>query len=175
MGGVPVSYSLPISRAFLPCISELEALVSPRTKMLVVNSPANPTGQVFSRALMGELAAFARRHNIFILSDEIYSEIVFAENSASAPSILEHDAGRHVVVISGMSKNYSMTGFRVGFTRAHPEYVQVGISMWVKIYTYICMHIYMRICMYICIYIYVHICMGVGIYLYMYVACLRVD
>eukprot|EP00048_Salpingoeca_helianthica_P021248 m.11265 g.11265 ORF g.11265 m.11265 type:complete len:388 (+) comp5756_c0_seq1:17-1180(+) len=121
---VPVFYSLPLARAFLPDIRELERLVTPRTKMLIVNSPCNPTGQVLPTKVLGELMDFARAHNLFVLSDEIYSEIVF--EGATAPSALQHDASERVIVVSGMSKNYSMTGFRVGFTRASPEYIQLA-------------------------------------------------
>ncbi len=82
----PVFYSLAPERAFLPDLQEMESKLSPRTKLLLINSPSNPTGQVFSRKIMADLMAFARVNNLAVLSDEIYSEMVFS--GETAPSAL---------------------------------------------------------------------------------------
>lgn len=123
--GVPVPYSLRAPR-FLPDLGELESLVTPRTKILLVCSPSNPTGQVHDDALTEALVAFARRHDLWVVSDEIYSEIVF-ENQA--PSVLKFDTDGRSLVISGMSKTYAMTGYRVGFTRGPVDYINVGAKL----------------------------------------------
>jgi len=123
--GVSVPYSLRAPQ-FLPDLDELDSLVTPRTKILLVCSPSNPTGQVHDPALTEALVAFARRHDLWVVSDEIYSEIVF-ENKA--PSVLNFDTDGRCLVINGMSKTYAMTGYRVGFTRGPVDYINVGAKL----------------------------------------------
>ena len=115
--GVPVRYSLSPERGFLPDIAELERLVTPRTRALLVNTPGNPTGAVFGEALVRELAAFCRRHDLWLLSDEIYEHIVF-DSAHISPG---RYAPERTVTISGFSKAYAMTGWRLGYTVAPPE------------------------------------------------------
>jgi aspartate aminotransferase/aminotransferase len=123
--GVPVPYSLRAPQ-FLPDLDELQSLVTPRTKILLVCSPSNPTGQVHDEALTEALVAFARRNDLWVVSDEIYSEIVF-ENKA--PSVLNFDTDGRCLVVNGMSKTYAMTGYRVGFTRGPVDYINVGAKL----------------------------------------------
>ncbi len=123
--GKPLYYTLKPENQFLPDLDELEKLVSPRTKLLLVCNPSNPTGQVCDRALLQELMKFATRHDLYVLSDEIYSEIVFDQPHASA---LPGDPER-VLLVSGMSKSYAMTGYRVGLTRARPEYIELAAKL----------------------------------------------
>ena len=123
--GIPVPYALRAPR-FLPNLDELQSLVTPRTKILLVCSPSNPTGQVHDEALTEALVAFARRNDLWVVSDEIYSEIVF-ENPA--PSVLNFDIDGRCLVISGMSKTYAMTGYRIGFTRGPVDYINVGAKL----------------------------------------------
>ncbi|MCC7261349.1 MAG: pyridoxal phosphate-dependent aminotransferase [Candidatus Latescibacteria bacterium] len=122
----PVCYSLRPENQFLPDLDELEKLVSPRTRLLLLCTPSNPTGQVYDAALMQRLMAFASRHDLYVLSDEIYGDIVFDQAHASA---LSCDPDGRALIISGMSKSYAMTGFRVGFTRARPEYIELAAKL----------------------------------------------
>src|SRR3954468_4908213 len=89
----PVPYSLTPERGFLPSIDELEALVTPRTRMLIVNSPSNPLGAVFPREVLVELLGFARRHDLWILSDEVYERFVWGESHISIAAIEAETAG----------------------------------------------------------------------------------
>lgn len=123
--GVPVPYSLR-APLYLPDLEELQSKVTPRTKILLVCSPSNPTGQVHDGALTEALVAFARRNDLWLISDEIYSEIVF-ENPA--PSVIEFDTDERCVVISGVSKTYAMTGYRIGFTRGPAHYISVASKL----------------------------------------------
>jgi aspartate/methionine/tyrosine aminotransferase len=123
--GVPVPYRLE-APLFLPDLSNLESLVTPRTKLLIVCSPSNPTGQVHDEAMTEALVAFARKHDLWVVSDEIYSEIVF---DRTAPSVLNYDSDERCVVIHGVSKSYSMTGYRIGFSRASRAYTQIAAKM----------------------------------------------
>lgn len=123
--GVPVPYTLQ-APLFLPDLDQLQSRVTPRTKILLVCSPSNPTGQVHDAALTEALVAFARRNDLWVVSDEIYSEIVF-ENPA--PSVLSFDTDERCLVINGVSKTYAMTGYRIGFTRGRADYITVGAKL----------------------------------------------
>lgn len=125
MHGVPVHYPLPLSRGFLPDIAELDRLVTPRTKALLINSPGNPTGTVFPEALVREIAAFCRRHDLWLISDEIYEQIVFDAAHVSVARF----APERTITVSGMSKAYAMTGWRLGYTVAPPEVAAVIIKL----------------------------------------------
>ena len=127
MHGRPVFYSLSPERQFLPDLDELESLVTDRTKLILLCSPSNPTGQVHDKELTEKLVEFARRHELYVLADEIYAEIVF--DGIAYTSAASFDTDGRVLLVTGMSKAYAMTGFRVGFTRAVPEYVELATKL----------------------------------------------
>lgn len=112
-------YPLRIEQNFLPLPSEIESLITERTKALMICSPSNPAGQVYDRALMKELVALAKKYDLFVLSDEVYQDIVFDGEHVSAAEL---DPDRSIVV-SGVSKSFAMTGFRVGYVRATPQII----------------------------------------------------
>jgi aspartate aminotransferase len=107
-----VPYPCPPELGFQPDLDRLESLVTPRTRLLVVNSPSNPGGAVFSRATLEQLAGLAVRHDLWLLSDECYDQLVFGAEAVSPASFL--DDGR-VASVYAFSKTYSMTGWRVGY------------------------------------------------------------
>jgi len=111
-GAVPVRFSLPARRRFVPDPAEIASLVTPRTKAIVINSPCNPTGAVFSASLMADICEIARRTGIYIVSDEVYEDIIFEGVHASTGAIGPAD---RVFVVSGFSKTYAMTGWRLGW------------------------------------------------------------
>jgi aspartate/methionine/tyrosine aminotransferase len=114
---VPVPYRLSIRDGFVPRVEALEPLVTPRTKVLVINTPCNPTGAVFPRETVEALVAFARRHNLYVLSDEVYEQLVFeGQHHSAAP----FDPQR-VITLHSLSKTYAMTGWRIGFVIANEE------------------------------------------------------
>ncbi|MEE2659345.1 MAG: pyridoxal phosphate-dependent aminotransferase [Candidatus Latescibacterota bacterium] len=121
--GKPVYYELLPERSFLPDLEQLEAKISERTKLLLLCSPSNPTGQVHDLELTRGLMEIARKHDLWVLADEIYGEIVFDGEHVSCAS---HDPDERVILVTGMSKSYAMTGYRVGFTRACKEYVELA-------------------------------------------------
>ncbi len=110
-----VPYPLKIENEFQPVIEEIEACVTPRCKAIVLCSPSNPTGQVYSAETIRQLVELARKHDLFVISDEIYADIIFEGTHNSAA---EFDTDGRVIVANGFSKSYSMTGFRVGYLRA---------------------------------------------------------
>jgi len=112
-GAIPVPIRLEESKEFRFDLDELARLISRRTKMIAINSPQNPTGGVLTLADLKKIAELARKHDLLILSDEIYSEIYYADRPASildVPNILDR-----VFVVNGFSKIYAMTGWRLGY------------------------------------------------------------
>lgn len=116
--GVLVPYACPPSNEFLPDPREIERQITPRTKMIIVNSPCNPTGAVFPRALLHELVDLAVRHNLYFLSDECYDEVIL-EGEHTSPASFCTD-GR-VISAFTFSKTYAMTGWRVGYVVANDK------------------------------------------------------
>jgi aspartate aminotransferase len=103
--------------------SRLDALATERTRGLVLNSPCNPTGAVYSLAELRAVAEWARDRDVWLLSDEIYRDIYFGDDAETAPGLLElppESLGPYVL-IDGASKCFSMTGWRIGFSYAPPE------------------------------------------------------
>jgi aspartate aminotransferase len=119
-GATEVRYPLDPLGEWLPNIAALEKLVTPHTRMLIINSPGNPTGAVFPRELVEDLLNFALRHDLYLLSDECYDEIVF-EGMHLSPASLLTSAGfnlGNVISIYTFSKTYAMTGWRIGYAVA---------------------------------------------------------
>jgi len=123
---VPIFYNLLPTNNFLPNFKEIKNLISSKTKMLVICNPSNPTGRVYNSHLVNEFSKLATIHDLFLLSDEIYGEIIFDNEFVSA---LVHDTDERTFIISGVSKSYSMTGYRVGFTRARTDYIEVATKI----------------------------------------------
>jgi aspartate aminotransferase len=112
-----ISYPLDPQNDWLPALAELEQLVTPRTRMLLINTPGNPSGAVFSRQVVSELLEFAQRHNLYLLSDECYDQLIFEGEHVSPGRLLSQDeleAG-HFIGVYSFSKTYSMTGWRIGY------------------------------------------------------------
>lgn len=110
-------YRLLAENDFLPDVQELERLVTPRTKLMVLNTPSNPLGTVLDESTIEELLEFAHRHSLWVLSDECYDAITFDEPHISPASLDKHG---QVISCFSFSKTYSMTGMRVGYAVAPP-------------------------------------------------------
>ncbi|MFQ5517861.1 MAG: pyridoxal phosphate-dependent aminotransferase, partial [Acidimicrobiia bacterium] len=117
-GTVPVRYPLLRDEGFSPDLDILEAAAAdPAATLMIINSPANPTGAVFSSETLAAMLEIAARHGLWVVSDECYEDIVFEGPHVSAGRLL--DDGRVVSVFS-VSKSYAMTGWRVGYVVASP-------------------------------------------------------
>ena len=99
---------------FHPRIEAIEAAITPRTRVIMVNSPNNPTGAVYSREFMASLCRLAMRHNITIINDEIYERLCYGVEYVN-PLVDVPEAKDVLVTINGVSKAYAMTGWRIGF------------------------------------------------------------
>ena len=116
LGATAVPYGLEEKNQFQPDLEEIAAKITKRTSMLIFNSPNNPTGTVFSTAVLEKLAALAKNHDLWILSDEIYARILFGgeyQSIWSLPGMAER-----TVIIDGFSKSFAMTGWRLGYAVA---------------------------------------------------------
>ena len=113
-GATPVPVKLEESREFRFDLNEVARRITPRTKMIVSNSPQNPTGGVLTIDDLKGLAELARKHDLFILSDEIYAEICYGETPASMLDI--PDLMDRLLFVHGFSKTYAMTGWRLGYS-----------------------------------------------------------
>jgi aspartate aminotransferase len=117
-GAKPVPLVLREEKGFRFGAADLEALLTPKTRMVVLNSPHNPTGSVLTPADLDEIAALLRDRDIFVLSDEIYSKILYDgvhESIATRPGMTEK-----TILLDGFSKTYAMTGWRLGYGVMNP-------------------------------------------------------
>jgi aspartate/methionine/tyrosine aminotransferase len=110
-GAVPVSYPQRAADGFLPDLGQLRSAVTERTRLIVLNSPCNPTGSVYPAELVAGIVALAAEFELWVLSDEVYDELVFEGAMANAA---QYDRDR-VIGVYSFSKTYSMTGWRVGY------------------------------------------------------------
>lgn len=113
-GGVPVWIPTDPAAGAFPEIDDLESLVTPRTRALLINSPCNPTGAVYPPALVHALAEFALRHDLLLISDEVYEALIYGDAPHVSPAAFPGLAERTVSIYS-LSKTYAMTGWRVGY------------------------------------------------------------
>jgi len=113
VGATPVPLPVRIENDFRVDLDELERLVTSRTKLLIINSPANPTGGVFTRADIERVAEIALRHDLTVLADEIYGRIIYDGEHVSIASLA--GMAERTIVLDGFSKTYAMTGWRLGY------------------------------------------------------------
>ena len=121
VGGVSVQYPMSVENGYLPDPEALEKLITPKTKMIITCNPGNPTGAVWPEETVKAVVELAAKHDLFVLSDEIYEELVF--DGHHVPAATFDDAGR-VITVSGFSKTYAMTGWRLGWAIADVSLLQ---------------------------------------------------
>ena len=121
LGAKAVPFGLEEKNQFQPDVEELAAKITPRTTVLIFNSPNNPTGTVFSRAALEKLAEVARKEDLWIVSDEIYARILFSGEYQSIWAL--PGMARRTIIIDGFSKSFAMTGWRLGYAVAPVEVI----------------------------------------------------
>lgn len=121
--GVPVFVYADESTGFVPAIDAIREKITARTRAIVVNSPCNPTGAVFPRQTLKEIAALALKHDLYIISDEIYEKMVYDGHEHFSIASLGEEVKKRTVLVNGMSKAYSMTGWRIGYAAAERELI----------------------------------------------------
>jgi aspartate aminotransferase len=120
-GGVPRFVPAEDSAGFKITPGQLRAAITPRTRLLVLNSPSNPTGAVYTEPELRALVGVALEAGLFVLSDEIYEQLVYDGQAACHPALFGGEAAGRVITVSGFAKTYSMTGWRLGTLVASRE------------------------------------------------------
>ncbi|MHA1131674.1 MAG: pyridoxal phosphate-dependent aminotransferase [Candidatus Helarchaeota archaeon] len=118
-GGRPIRVPLLEENEFCIKVEDLQERITPKTKMLILNFPSNPTGAIMSEAELRAIAEVAQDHDLFILSDECYEKLVYGDNKHTCMATL--GVQDRTVVVNSFSKTFSMTGWRVGYALANPE------------------------------------------------------
>lgn len=122
--GKPIYYRLPADKGFAFDIDEFKAGITPKTKAAVVISPSNPTGKILTRNDLQAIAEALKDTGVYLISDEIYSDLYFAERPHSASEYYEN-----TIIVSGLSKSLSMTGWRLGWAASKQADVMRGIQV----------------------------------------------
>ena len=133
-GGVPVTVPTHMENSFQVRPSDIEARITPKTKAILMGYPNNPTGAVMPRQEMEQIADIARRHDLLVISDEIYERLVYGVEHtcfASLPGMADR-----TIHLGGFSKSYAMTGWRVGYACSNPEITEAMLK--VHQYTMLC-------------------------------------
>lgn len=126
-GGTPVYVKATDAADFKVTVQQLESVCNPKTKLLILTSPSNPTGAVYSAQELKEIMDFAIARDILVMSDEIYSTLVYDGVEAISPASLSEEAKEHTIVVSGFSKAFSMTGWRLG-TLCAPDAIAKAVA-----------------------------------------------
>ncbi len=116
----PVFLSTSEAKNFAIDLSTLKSLITERTKAIILNSPCNPTGSMYDRETLEGIAAIAIQHNLLVISDEIYEKMVYDHHKHCSIATVHPDMVHQTVIVNGVSKTYSMTGWRIGYA-AGPE------------------------------------------------------
>jgi len=133
MGGVPVPYELAERNQFQPDPDEIADKITSRTKAVLTCSPNNPTGTVYTDDAQRRIAELAVKHDLYVLSDEIYARIIYTENYISMLSY--PGMAERTVIIDGFSKSFAMTGWRIGYAVAPPALAEQLELLAINTYT----------------------------------------
>lgn len=126
LGGVPVPFELAERNRLQPDPGEIAGKITPRTKILITNSPGNPTGTVYTDEVQRGIAELAVKHDLYVLSDEIYARIIYGDKFISMLSYPGME--ERTLIIDGFSKSFAMTGWRLGYTVA-PAHIVPALNM----------------------------------------------
>ena len=119
--GVPVIVETKEEEFFKFNIDTLEKVVTEKTKAMIINSPSNPTGAIYSKEELKNIAEFAKKHDIIIISDEIYEKLIYGTEVHTSIASISEDAYNRTIVINGVSKAYAMTGWRIVYAAANEK------------------------------------------------------
>src|SRR5581483_4860296 len=132
-GGVGVPFSLSEKNKLQPDPDEIESKIMPKTKIVITNSPGNPTGTVYTDEVQRRIAELAVKHDLLVVSDEIYARIIYGENYISFMSYPGME--ERTLIIDGFSKSFAMTGWRLGYTVAPERFIPALNMLVVNSYT----------------------------------------
>lgn len=124
-GAVPVIVNCDEKSGFKMTAAQLEGAITPKTKLLILNNPSNPTGMFYDRARLEEIAAVCIRHDLYVIADEIYCKLLYDGREFTSFSSLGEDIKERTVIVNGVSKSYAMTGWRIGYTASNKTIAKV--------------------------------------------------
>lgn len=133
-GGTPITIPTTVENQFRITADELETYVTPRTKILLIGYPNNPTGAIMSKEDLEKIAAFAQKHDLIVISDEIYAKLTY-DGTHTCFSSLPGMRDR-TIVLNGFSKAYAMTGWRIGYAVSNEDFI--GAMNKIHQYTMLC-------------------------------------
>ena len=117
-GGVPVYIYATPRHGYKVTAAQIEAMITPHTKMLIFNSPCNPTGAVYTESEIRDIAEVCLKHNLIVLADEIYEKLIYGGETHFSIANVSPEMKENTIVINGVSKSYAMTGWRLGYLAA---------------------------------------------------------
>ncbi len=123
-GGRPVNVPTKAEENFQVRVEDVAKAITPRTKMILVCSPSNPTGAIYEEATLRGLAKLAVEKDVWLMTDDIYRTLVYGDGKFFQPAVMGADVRAHTLIIDGVSKAFAMTGWRVGFTVAPKAVVE---------------------------------------------------
>ncbi|MEW9093875.1 MAG: pyridoxal phosphate-dependent aminotransferase [Clostridiaceae bacterium] len=122
---IPVFVEGEKANSYKYTIDNLNKVITNKTKAIIINSPNNPTGNVYTKDELTELANFSKEHNLIIISDEMYEKLVYDEDKHISIASLSQDAFERTIVVNGMSKSYAMTGWRIGYAAGNEKIIKI--------------------------------------------------
>jgi aspartate/methionine/tyrosine aminotransferase len=125
-GGVPVEVFTDETSGYLATVEQLDAALTERTKVLLFVSPSNPTGAVYPPEQVDAIGAWAREHDLWVVTDEIYEHLIYGDAQMRS---IAHTAGEKVIVLNGVAKTYAMTGWRVGWLIGPTDVVKAASNL----------------------------------------------
>ncbi len=123
--GVPVVIHTDESTHFKISAKQIEEKITDKTRAIVLNSPSNPTGMVYSQEELSEIAKVCLAHSLFVVSDEIYEYLIYDGNKHLSIAELGDDIKDLTIIVNGVSKTYAMTGWRIGYTASNPTIAKI--------------------------------------------------
>ncbi|WP_010530795.1 pyridoxal phosphate-dependent aminotransferase [Lentibacillus jeotgali] len=122
--GKPVFINAEEKNAFKITPEQLEAAITPKTKAVIINSPSNPTGMMYNQEELQQLGEICLKHNILIVSDEIYEKLIYTSDNHVSMAEISSQLKDHTVIINGVSKSHSMTGWRIGYAAGPADIIK---------------------------------------------------
>lgn len=124
-GGVPVVVNCDEASGFKMTPEQFEAAITPKTKLLILNNPSNPTGMFYDKEELQALADICVKHDLYIMSDEIYYGLLYDGKEFTSVAALSEDIKERTIIVNGVSKSYAMTGWRIGYTASNKQLAKV--------------------------------------------------
>ncbi|HLR66298.1 MAG TPA: pyridoxal phosphate-dependent aminotransferase [Virgibacillus sp.] len=128
-GGKPVIVDASEDNEFKITPSQLEQAITEKTKAIVINSPSNPTGMMYNRDELAKIGEICAKHNIVIVSDEIYEKLIYTEDKHVSIASLSDKLKQQTIVINGVSKSHAMTGWRIGYAAGDAKIIKAMTSL----------------------------------------------